>query len=73
MAGCFLVLGNLWLVVALTLELGKHIARTQPTMYSFLPWGKWYYPGTYNSWIALCVLMAAVHFALSYLSHRRRA
>jgi hypothetical protein len=72
MAACMLVIGNLWLLGALALVLGRHLARTEPTMYSFLQSGAWFYPETYDTWIILCVLAALVHFVVSYRIWRKR-
>ena len=73
MAVCLLVLGNLWLVASLVLVLGRHLVRMEPTMYSFTQSGDWFYPDTYNTWIALCLTVAASYFVLSYLAWRRHA
>ena len=73
MAVCLLILGNFWLAAALVLLVGERVAHTEPTMYSFFGSGSWFYPETYNIFVGLCLLMAAVYFVLSYTVWRRRA
>ncbi len=67
----FFVAGNFWLFTALVLVLGRKVARTQPMMYSFFDVGGWYYPGTYNFWIGVCLMVAAACFALAWTNRRR--
>jgi hypothetical protein len=73
MAACLLLLANFWLAAALVLWLGRHVARTEPTMYSFLEAGQWFEPATYNLWVGLCLLAAAVFFIFSWLAWRHYA
>ena len=42
-------------------------------MYSFTQSGDWFYPDSYNTWIALCLAVAAIYFVLSYLVGRHHA
>ena len=56
MMGSF-VAGNLWLIVALVLLLGKNIMRGNPTRYSFFGVGGWYSPGAYWLMILVCAAM----------------
>ncbi len=73
MAACLLLLANFWLAAALLLWLGRHVARTEPTMYSFLEAGQWFEPATYNFLIGICLLGSAVFFILSCFAWRHRA
>ena len=73
MAGALLIVGNVWLMAALALVLGRHLERTEPMMYSFMQCGDWYSPETYNLWIGLCVAVAVAHFILSFFAWRKRA
>ncbi len=70
MTGYFIA-GNFWLFAALVMVLGRKVARTQPTMYSFFDVGGWYYPGTYNLWIGVCLIAALTCLALAWTSRRR--
>jgi len=56
MSNRYFIAGNIWLVLALVLLVGRNVARSSPTMYSFFKVGAWLYPATYN----LIVLAAVV-------------
>lgn len=43
----FFVAGNLWLLIALVVLLGRNVERHDPTRYSFIGYG-WWDPMTYN-------------------------
>lgn len=53
----YFIVGNLWLFIALVLLLGRNVARTQPTMYSFFGIGGWYYPAPYGFMVVVCVVL----------------
>ncbi len=61
-----LIVGNLWLLAAVTLLLGKKVARTQPLMYSFFDIGAWLYPTTYNLIVWFCGLLAVGFFLFAW-------
>ncbi len=61
-----LIGGNIWLLAAIILLLGKNVARTQPLMYSFFGFGAWLYPSTYHLLVAFCGGLSIICFALSW-------
>ena len=61
-----MIVGNLWLLAAVALLLGKKVARTQPTMYSFFDIGAWLYPSTYNMIVMFCGLVCLGCFAFAW-------
>ncbi|MFZ5831785.1 MAG: hypothetical protein ACOY3P_16985 [Planctomycetota bacterium] len=67
------VIGNVWLVIALLLVLGRCFARSEPLMYSFFCIGGWYYPATYNSMVGVCLIVAIAHFAITFIARNERA
>jgi hypothetical protein len=61
-----MIVGNLWLLAAVALLLGKTVARTQPVMYSFFDIGAWLYPSTYNVIVMFCGLLSLGFFAFAW-------
>jgi serine/threonine protein kinase len=61
-----MIVGNLWLLAAVALLLGKKVARTRPTMYSFFDIGAWLYPSTYNMIVAFCGLLSVGFFVFAW-------
>ncbi|MDQ3621925.1 MAG: serine/threonine protein kinase [Verrucomicrobiota bacterium] len=57
------ILGSFW-ILALVLLLGRRVARTEPTMYSFFGVGGWLWPSTYHTIVAVCVAAALVCFVV---------
>jgi hypothetical protein len=60
-----LMTGNLWLLAALLLVIGRKFARDSPTMYSFFGIGDWMYPMSYNVLTIGCVILSVGCFALT--------
>lgn len=58
----YVVFGNLWLLSALVLMLGRTVERSNPTMYSFFGLGGWHYPIWYHVMVLACVVIASAHF-----------
>ncbi len=71
MKAVYYVMGNVWLIIALILLVGRSPARESPTMYSFFGMGGWRYPGDYNLMIAVGVLAAVVQFILTVKAGRK--
>jgi hypothetical protein len=69
-SGYFLI-GNGWLFVALVLMLGRTIARTDPTFYTFFDLGGWLNPLVYNSLVLLCLVAAGICLRLHFASRAR--
>ena len=67
----YLCLGNLWLLVALALYVGRTYERSAPSMYSAWGVGRWFYPGEYT---ALVLVPAALGITFCCLAarHARR-
>ncbi len=63
----YFIAGNIWLVLALVLLIGRNVARTSPTMYSYFKVGAWLYPAKYN------LLVAAVRAGVPELWWSRNA
>lgn len=63
----YFVAGNLWLMMALVLFLGRDVARTQPTMYSFFGAGGWHHPTTYNLFIIISAGLGLLLVALDLM------
>lgn len=59
---------NLWLVIALILFVGKKYERSEPTMYSFVGVGSYFYPGSYDSMVFGCLLVGLVFLTLAFTS-----
>jgi serine/threonine protein kinase len=66
----FFVVANAWLLAAVVMFLGRKVARTQPTMYTFFDVGAWLYPATYNSLVGFCGAVAAACLLLSFIAWR---
>jgi serine/threonine protein kinase len=60
-----------WLLVMITLMLGKKWVRSNPTMYAFYDVGGWMYPSTYNALIGACVLLALASFGVIWFRGHR--
>lgn len=56
----YFVVGNLWLLMALVLWVGRNVARTHPTRYSFFDVGGWLSPFAYGFLILACALIGVV-------------
>lgn len=69
----YFLTGNLWLIVALFLMMGKFEVRTQPTFYSFFSSGAWFEPSTYHGIIAFALGAAAVSFVLAFCKRNKSA
>ena len=67
MKPAFLVIGNVWLMAALVMVLGK-IDLGSGDICSFFNIGGWHYLASYNLMIGLCVCLALFHFALLLIS-----
>jgi hypothetical protein len=63
---CFL-LGNLWLLMAFVLLLGRKVVRVGPLMYSFFGVGGWLSPFAYGFLIVACALIGV---GLMFLGNR---
>lgn len=63
----YLLLGNLWLLAALVLYLGRVAVRYQPTRYSFFGIGGWLSPFAYGLLIAACIIIG-----LAFIFRRSR-
>ena len=61
----YFIAGNVWLLVALALVLGRHLEREAPTRVSFLNLGNWFSPGAYGIVVVLTLAVALVFLALS--------
>lgn len=64
------VVGNLWLLAAIVVFLGRTFARRAPDMVSFTSEGAWLYPLTYDAVNAFCVVMAVACFGLTVATRR---
>ena len=49
--------GNMWLIIALTLWIGKTYVRSEPTMVSFFGEGQSMYPSTYGLLVIVCLAL----------------
>ena len=47
-AALYLVLGNVWLLVALAVYVGRTLERGRPAMYSVYGVGRWFTPSEYE-------------------------
>ena len=61
----YFVTGNLWLLLAVVLLIGREPWRTSPVCYGFLGVGSLTAVG-YNLVVAFCVIVAAVFLLLAY-------
>jgi hypothetical protein len=68
-----LIIGNLWLIILLVLMLGKTVAgpSTDPQMYTFFNVRQPHTSSVYNALEGICLFIAAVHFILAFLTHRK--
>ena len=64
----FFLIGNGWLLAALVMMLGRTIARTNPTYYTFFDLGGWLAPAVYYGLVFLCVAAAGFCFRLHFSS-----
>jgi hypothetical protein len=64
------IAGNVWLLMALVLYLGRVAVRHSPTRYSFFGVGGWISPYTYRLLIIACIAVG-VYFLASARSARR--
>ncbi|MCX6903976.1 MAG: serine/threonine-protein kinase, partial [Verrucomicrobia bacterium] len=64
------VLGTVWGLIALVLLVGRKVARTEPTMYSFFDVGGWYYPPSYHLLVAVCFGFALACLVIPRLTRR---
>lgn len=64
------IFGNVWLLAALAMFLGRKFARSEPYMVSFTSEGAWLYPGTYSAVNILCIVVAAGCFWLIAATRR---
>ena len=64
----YFVLGNVWLLAALALWLGRNFYRADPVRYSFFGVGGPHSPLAYQAMIVVCVVIGA---ALVIRSRRR--
>jgi hypothetical protein len=71
MKTAYYVMGNVWLIIALILQLGRFPARESPTMYSFFGMSGWRYPSDYNLMIGIAVFAAVVQFVLAMKAGRK--
>ena len=72
----YFLTGNLWLIVALFLLMGKHQVRTEPTMYSFFGssvGSGWIEPNTYDGYVLFAFGAAAVSFVLAFRKRNKSA
>jgi hypothetical protein len=51
------IVGNVWLLMALVLYLGRVAVRHQPTRYSFFGIGGWHSPSVYGILIICCIVV----------------
>lgn len=68
----YFVAGNLWLVAALVLHVGRTFARSEPTMYSFFGMGRWFYPESYSLLVGVCAAIGILLLILSILTRKPR-
>jgi hypothetical protein len=68
MVGRCFVLGNLWLMFALLMLLGRRVVRTEPYMVSFFggDHAAMLYPGTYSVLVALAIGAGVLCLYLSW-------
>jgi hypothetical protein len=71
MKAVYYVMGNVWLIIALILLVGRFPVREAPTMYSFFGMGGWRYPSDYNLMIGVGVLAAVIQFVLAVNAGRK--
>lgn len=69
----YFIAGNVWLIVALIVFLGRSHARSQPTLYCFFGVGRWMYPSSYSLVMLLCVGLGVAFLILAVRSARRSA
>jgi hypothetical protein len=63
-----LVMGNVWLIIALVAMIGRiHVDYAETTSYSFFKVSDWYSPFIYNGMVALCLLIAIAHFGTMFI------
>jgi hypothetical protein len=61
---CF-TMGNVWLMIAVAIWLGRDAVRYAPTRYAFFGVGGWHTPFTYNLAVVACVIIGIVFLARS--------
>ena len=64
----YIVIGSVWLLMAVILRLGQNAVRYQPTRYAFFGVGGWLSPPAYWFLIVVCVVIG-----VALVSHRRHA
>lgn len=62
---------NLWLLVSLVLFVGKKYERSEPTMYSFVGVGGYFYPSSYDALVYGSLAVSLVFLVAAVLTRRR--
>jgi hypothetical protein len=68
----YFVAGNLWLLLAVVLVLGRELWRTGPALYGFAGVEGSLTAVSYNAIVAFCVTAAAIFFLLAWKTHDRQ-
>jgi hypothetical protein len=61
----YLILGNVWLLVALALYVGKTFERSSPTCYAVFGVGQWFAPEEYNWLVRIPAAIGVAFVALA--------
>ena len=67
----YLVTANIWLLIALTLFVGRTYERDSPTRYSVFHGGQWFSLETYSFIILAVLAVAAFFFFLTWTTRNR--
>jgi hypothetical protein len=67
----YFIAGNLWLLVALILLVGRTYERSSPLRYSFMHLA-WFEPTTYTALIVVTAVLGVVFLVLSWRGSYRR-
>ena len=60
------VAGNVWLLVSLTLLVGKMFMRSDPTRYAFFGGGAWFSPAQYGLLVLACAAVGVTFLIISW-------
>lgn len=67
----YFVAGNVWLVLALLMFVGRTYERSSPTRYSIFHGGQWFSAEAYTALIALLIAISTFFFIVTWKTRNK--